>query len=251
MALRSARYEGTVVHHRAAPTHRFAYAFAAPLVDLAEVAEVAALQPFGGSGRLAPVRFHRADYLGDDAVPLDVAVRDEVARATGTRPVGPIALLAQWRTLGWCFNPISCYFCFDETGRDVEWLVAEVTNTPWRERHAYVLGPPGTHTVSKQLHVSPMLPMGLSYEITYTAPADRLRLKIDVLDAGRQVLHADLSLRRTALTRGALARAWWRQPAMPARISAGIYAQAARLKLKGAPTHGHPGTRERRRRPAA
>ncbi len=105
-------------------------------------------------------------------------MRDLVAERTGRRPAGPIALLANLRTWGWLFNPISLYFCADNgDGRrpgPISSLVAEVQNTPWHERTAYVVGPPGGHRFAKELHVSPFLPMDLDYELRYTAPGQRL-----------------------------------------------------------------------------
>ncbi len=56
-----------------------------------------------------------------------------------SRPAGPIRLLTHLRYFGYCFNPVSFYYCFDARRDRVETIVAEITNTPWNERHAYVL----------------------------------------------------------------------------------------------------------------
>ena len=87
----------------------------------------------------APAWFRRADYLGDPAVPLDQAVLDLVEERTGRRPDGPVRLLTSVRTFGHVFNPVSFYYCFDRGGEQVQAVVAEVTNTPWGERHTYAL----------------------------------------------------------------------------------------------------------------
>jgi hypothetical protein len=216
-----------------------------PLLDLAEVDEVMDLHPAWSARRPAPVRFRRQDFLGDPATPLDQAVRSLVAERTGRRPAGPVALLANVRSWGWLFNPISLYFCADMAdlrggpGR-VGSLVAEVENTPWHERHAYVVGPPGRHRFAKELHVSPFLPPRLDYELRYTTPGPQLTVGLDVLQGDRRLLAATLFLRRRSLDRAALGRLLWNYPAMTHRLSAGIYAQAARLRLKGAPFFSHP-----------
>ncbi len=245
--LRSAMYEGVLVHARLGPgpTHSFSYKVAMPLLDLAEVDDVMSLHPAWSARRAAPVRFRREDFLGDPAVPLDQVVRDLVAGRTGRRPDGPVALLANLRTWGWLFNPISLYFCAgvaDRPGQPgrIDSLVAEVQNTPWHERHGYVVGPPGRHRFAKELHVSPFLPPRLDYELRYTAPGPRLTVGLDVLEADQRLFAATLFLRRRALDRAALGRLLWHYPAMTHRITAGIYAQAARLRLKGAPFFGHP-----------
>jgi DUF1365 family protein len=243
--LRSAIYEGTLHHRRFGPgiTHEFSYRVAMPLLDLAEIDLVTGLHPLWSSRRPAPVRFRRADFLGDPAVPLDEAVRDLVQDRSGRRPAGPIALLASLRTWGWLFNPISLYFCADGAGVGVETVVAEVENTPWHERCSYVVGPPGSHRFAKTMHVSPFLPMDVDYELRYTAPTERFVVHFDVLRGDERLLGVTLSLHGRALDRRGLGRLLWANPALTHRVSAGIYAQAARLRLRGAPFHRHPARR--------
>ncbi len=250
--LRSAMYEGVLAHARfgPGPAHSFSYKVAMPLLDLAEVDEVMGLHPAWSARRASPVRFRRRDFLGDPATPLDRAVRDLVAERTGRRPDGPIAMIANLRTWGWLFNPISLYFCADNAEPagnpgPISSLVAEVENTPWHDRHAYVVGPPGRHRFAKELHVSPFLPMGLDYELRYTAPGERLTVGLDVLRDDQRLFAATLLLRRRALDRSALGRLVWRYPVMTHRISAGIYAHATRLRLKGAPFFSHPARQAR------
>ena len=175
--LRSSMYEGVVTHTRFGPgsAHSFTYRVAMPLLDLAEVDEVMDLHPAWSARRVAPVRFRRKDFLGDPSTPLDEAVRELIGERTGRRPGGPVAMLANLRTWGWLFNPISLYFCAEdaEPARGpglISALVAEVENTPWHDHHAYVMGAPGRHRFAKELHVSPFLPTGLDYQIHYTAP---------------------------------------------------------------------------------
>ena len=132
----------------------------------------------------------------------------------------------------------------------VEALVAEVENTPWHERHAYVVGPPGRHRFAKVMHVSPFLPMDVDYELRYSAPGERLVVRLDVVRGGERLFAVTLSLGRRPLDRRGLGRLLWRYPDAHHRVSAGIYAQAARLRLKGAPFHLHPARRRLARPPA-
>ena len=251
--LRSSMYEGVLAHARfgPGPTHSFSYKVAMPLLDLAEVDDVVQLHPAWSARWPSPVHFRRQDFLGDPATPLVRSVRDLVGERTGRRPEGPVALLANVRTWGWLFNPVSLYFCADAGGTEgergpVSSLVAEVENTPWHERHAYVVGPAGRHRFAKELHVSPFLPMGLDYQLRYTAPGARLTVGLELLHGDQRLFAATLSLRRRALDRTALGRLLWSYPAMTHRITAGIYAQAARLRLKDAPFFSHPAGRSRR-----
>ena len=144
------------------------------------------LHPAWSARRPSPVALPTNGFHRRPATPLDRAVRDLVAERTGRRPEGPVAMLANLRTWGWLFNPISLYFCADvadlpdHPGRSL--LVAEVENTPWHDRHAYVVGPPGAPASPKSMHVSPFLPLDLDYELRYTAPGERLLVRLDVLD---------------------------------------------------------------------
>ncbi len=239
--LRSALYEGRVVHHRTGPVdHRFAYGVAMVLLDLDEVETVCRLHPLWSAERANAVSFRRADYLGDPSVPLARAVADLVAERTGTRPEGPISVLTHLRTWGWLFNPITTYYCYDPSGGEVTHVVVEVTNTPWHERTAYVLEGAGVHRAPKAMHVSPFLPMDLTHRFTVPAPGERLVLGVDDERDDEVVFSASLSLARRAVDRRALGRLLWRHPLMTTRVSAGIYRQAAALRAKGVPFHPHP-----------
>ena len=240
--MNSAIYEGTIGHRRRTPVaHAFRMRLFLMYLDLDELPRA-----LDGVPR-ALARFRRADYLGDPAVPLDVAVRDLVQARLGTRPSGPVRMLAHLRYLGHCFNPVAFYFCFAEDGARVEAVVAEVTNTPWGERCAYVAPGGGKHDVvlesrhAKAMHVSPFLPMEMTYRWRVATPGERLTVSIENHDPdGALVFDAHLALARRELSRGALLGTLARHPAMTLRVLAGIYEQALRLRLKGARWHAKP-----------
>jgi DUF1365 family protein len=239
--LRSAVYEGQVVHHRYTPVdHQFTYRIAMVLLDLDEVDAVCRLHPLWSAERPNAISFRRRDFLGDPAVPLDVAVRDLVETRTGARPTGPVTVLTQLRTWGWLFNPITTYYCYDPTGSVVETTVVEVTNTPWHQRTAYVLDGVGTHRVDKGMHVSPFLPMDLAHRFTIGVPGDRLTLAVDDFRGDELVFAASLTLERLPVGRRTQSRLLWRFPLMTMRVSFGIYRQAVALRRKGVPFHRHP-----------
>jgi DUF1365 family protein len=244
--LSSAVYEGTVHHRRFGPdvTHEFSYPVAMPLLYLDEVAPVAAMHPLLSARRPAPVWFRRDDFIGEPAIPLRTAVLDRVEEQRGERPAGRVAMLANLRTWGFLFNPISLYYCTGADGEAVEAVVAEVENTPWHERCSYVIGAPGRHRFGKAMHVSPFLPMEVDYEIRYSAPGEVLIVRIDVLCGDERLLSATLLLRRRGLDRRALGRLLWARPAPTHAISAAIYTEAARLRLRRAKFHAHPARRD-------
>jgi DUF1365 family protein len=245
--VRSALYEGRVQHRRHAPRpHAFRYRIFQLYLDLAELDEVFRGRWLWSARRPALAWFRRADHLGEAEVPLDTAVRDLVERESGRRPRGPIRLLTHLRYFGYCMNPVSFYYCFDASDRHVETVVAEVHNTPWRERHCYVLAGAGASPVKrfrfpKAFHVSPFMPMTHGYEWRFTEPGGRLTVHMTSLDAGTRVFDATLVLDRQAITGWRLARVLTLYPLMTVQVIAAIYWQALRLWWKGTPYHPHPG----------
>jgi DUF1365 family protein len=172
-------------------------------------------------------------------------------------------MLTHLRYLGYCFNPVTFYYCLDASGGDVEAIVAEITNTPWKERHAYVLGAEqdlgsGRAGCSKRFrfdkvfHVSPFMSMEQRYDWRFGAPGgDRLGVHMQNDErggpGGSRVFDATLSLRRREISGAALARVLIRYPLMPGQVIGRIHWEALRLWLKRVPVHPHP----RRRRASA
>jgi DUF1365 family protein len=237
--MRSALYEGTVRHRRYGDVgHVFTYRVALAYLDCDELPGALALGPLASSTRPALVRLRREDLLGDPAVPVDQAARDLVHERTGVRPDGPVRVLTALRSLGVGFNPVRFYYCWHAGA--LHSVIAEVTNTPWGERHAYVLDPSGG-TLDKALHVSPFQPMDQRYSWKLTEPGGQLVVHLENTGSdGARAFDATLRLHRRPLHRRALARVLLRHPPQTLRILAGIYSQAVRLKIKGAPYHPHP-----------
>ena len=96
--------------------------------------------------------------------------------------------------------------------------------------------------MAKALHVSPFLPMDHEYAWRLTEPGDELYVLLENRKGDRRQFDATLRLRRRPLNRRSLLRVLLRHPPQSLRILAGIYGQAVRLKLKGAPYHPHPRT---------
>ncbi len=253
--MHSAIYRGWLEHRRHRPReHAFRYRLFMLYLDLAELDQVFAGRWCWSTRRRALARFDRRDHMGDPGTPLDESVRTLVAERTGRRPTGPIRLLTHLRYFGHCFNPVSFYYCFDAAGERVETVVAEVNNTPWGERHCYVL-PVGSsrsralHARSpKAMHVSPFNPMDLDYRWDFSLPLQQLAVHMGLYAAGEAeaapaLFDATLSLRRVPISRGSLATVLLRFPLMTAWVMAAIHWQALRLWLKRVPVHSHPAVR--------
>ena len=247
--MESALYLGSVRHRRFEPTdNRFAYRVFMTYLDLAEVPQLFDRYLFWSARRAAPAWFRRTDFHGDAARPLDDAVRDLVASRTGARPTGPIRLLTHLRYFGYSFNPVSFYYCFDSSGARVESIVAEITNTPWKERHAYVLpvassvgsGAAWRFRFEKQFHVSPFMPMDMRYDWRFSAPSDGLHVHMENWRDGHAVFDATLNLRREEISSASLARALIHFPLLTTQVTALIHWQALKLWMKRTPFYTHP-----------
>lgn len=245
----SAVYEGWVRHRRFEPVeHGFRYRLFLMYLDLDELPRVLDRYPLWSARRPAPARFRRADFLGDPARPLAECARDAVEAQTGQRPAGPVRLLANLRSFGHVFNPVCFYYCFDGAGQRVEAIVADVSNIPWGERHPYVLargerqGPVLAKELDKTLHVSPLMGMDQTYAFRASEPGERLSVHIESRpsDGEGKAFDATLSLRRRELSGRLLTGMLVRYPGMSLQVVAKIYAQALRLRLKGARYFPHP-----------
>jgi len=242
MTQASAIYEGWVLHRRLRPVqHAFRYRIFLPLLDLSELPEVLDPFPLWSARRPAPAWFRRADFLGDPGEPIDEAARALVHTRLGRRPTGAVRLLAHPRYLGVGFNPVSFLFCHAESGA-LDAVVAEVTNTPWGERHAYVLDARDqlTGEVDKRLHVSPFNALEQRYQWWTTPPDQRLWIGFRNLEHRTPVFEASLVLRRRELSRRLMLRLLHTYPPATIATLARIYLQALRLRRKRAPWFAHP-----------
>jgi DUF1365 family protein len=253
--MHSCLYHGWVRHRRFEPArNEFKYSVLFAYLDLDELKDVFRGKWFWSTSRPAIARFCRTDHFGSPDESLDTSVRNLVEQQTGSRPTGPIRVLTQLRFWGYLMNPVAFFYCFNAAGTEVESVVAEVTNTPWGERHCYVLDDStlrgsGPNT-RKEFHVSPFMNMNMEYAWKVGKPGETLSMHIDEpalqtdqhpeSDRSNQPFDVTMSLSRRLITSGELAKSLIRHPFMTGKIAAAIYWQAVKLWWKGVPFVPHP-----------
>ena len=254
--MRSRLFTCRVMHARFTPRgHRFAYRAFYLGVDLDEV------EALGRRFRLLSVdkpnvfSFNARDFLplGEAlhnrhaerpiAVRRDASLRERVDAVLASHGLstdgGRVELVAMPRMLGYLFNPVSFYFCFDRNGTPVA-TIAEVTNT-FREIKVYVLGTDtlqdGTFRlrVPKDFYVSPYSDVDVSFDFALRPPTDALQIRIDDYDGDSRSFTSGLTGKAVPLSDARLAWCLFAYPLLTVRVMALIHWHALRLALKRVP----------------
>ncbi|HZZ79033.1 MAG TPA: DUF1365 domain-containing protein [Gemmataceae bacterium] len=246
--MESCLYEGVLHHERLTPVrHRFHYRLCLAYLALEELPGLAKLNLIS-TDRFGLASFRRTDHVGDPRQNMADCIRDIVERESDARPTGSIRVLTQLSCLGYYFSPLNLFYCSEPDGESLEAVVAEVQNTPWLERHAYVLCDgnretsrgDGVYRHAKNFHVSPFMGMNVEYRWHIQQPDERLDVRIENLVDEAPVFRAGLHLRRVPWTRANRNRLLLRYPLAPFRITAAIYWQAFQLWRKKCPFYSHP-----------
>jgi uncharacterized protein len=248
--MESCIYEGRVRHSRSRPArHQFSYRLFLMYLDMDELETLFEKRWFWSSSRPALARFRRGDHIGPEDQPLAEAVQELVEKETGSRPAGPIRLLTNMSYFGYCFNPVSFYYCFSADGQQVEYIVSEVNNTPWGERDTYVMDCRNAAMIesswrfrpTKKMHVSPFMPMEVEYDWVLSKPTDQLSVFMANSQNSVRIFSATMSLHRKPITTWSLSSVLLRFPLQTFKIILAIYWEALRLWIKRCPFYGHPG----------
>jgi len=238
--MKSRIYKGLVKHQRIEPrAHEFTYSLFMMYVDLDELQNV--FKPYWLWSVNAPgvASFHRKDHFGDSNVELSDSIRTLVCEKTGSRPEGPIRLLTHFRYFGYVFNPLSLYFCYDDLDSTVEYVVAEVMNTPWKERHCYVLS--NDHHEMKRLsashqkefHVSPFMDLNMEYRWKIQFPDELLNVKIENWQGDKKIFNAVIDLQKSEVNSKNLINVLLNYPLMTLKVISAIHFEALKLWMKG------------------
>lgn len=249
----SAIYTGSVRHRRFQPKqHEFQYQVFMVYLDTREITQVFSLSPFWSLKHFAPAQFKRSDFhinehskTANQELDVDESVRKTVFDEKGITLTGPIRMLVNLRYWGFNMNPISTYYCFDDKGENLVAILTEVHNTPWNERHSYVLTGDDfsrkQHVeFSKEFHVSPFNPIQMTYRWHSSTPSTTLALHLENWQNNVKIMDATMTLQKEEISTAALNKILIRFPWMTVKVISAIYWEALKLWWKGVPIFNHP-----------
>ncbi|WP_102798259.1 DUF1365 domain-containing protein [Bowmanella denitrificans] len=229
-------YSGQVWHKRFKPkVHQFQYQLQLFWLDLQDTDSLNAL-PFVSTRGFAPIRFKRSDYLDQPKQNLADVARNKMSALANKPLQGQVFLLGQLRWFGLYFSPVNFYYLRQADGY-FSHVLAEVSNTPWNQRHCYLVDLANPIDTVKAFHVSPFNPMNMHYQWTFNQPQHDLKVQISCI-AQKKEFVASLAMTKKALNPNSLTSVLL--STMTLKTLAGIYWQALKLLIKGTPVYGHP-----------
>ncbi|CAM3450021.1 DUF1365 domain-containing protein [Parendozoicomonas haliclonae] len=249
--MNSALYSGVLMHNRLHPKkHRFSYRVTSWLFDLDELEQLNQSLKLFSLNRFNLVSFHTGDHGNwSDSVPRQT-LREYVSELLAEQGIAEpkrIALFCYPRILGYTFNPLATFFCYDADNQ-ITAVVYEVTNT-FGERHSYVIAEPEgagqtiRQEVSKKLHVSPFFETaGHAYQFKIKLPEQSVVLGISLFNGAQRVFGAVFSGDRKAISDRQILRQALSLPFMTLKVIGAIHWEALRLWLKGVAIISHKAT---------
>ena len=247
--MNAAIFHGKVRHRRLLPRpHEFVYSLFLtwmPEKELNKKFDFIGL--FSSSKLPALIKYKRENYLTPHDLSLSAACALRIKEELGFDYEGEVCLLSNLQYVGFCFNPVSFYYCYDLEEHLVA-VVADINNTPWNERYSYCIDMRTKHQVvkkfDKEFHISPFMPMDIRYRWIFKKPDKNLVIYMQNYRQDELMFDVCLNLKKQKFSLSRLCRYALFYPLMPVKIMLGIYWHALRLYLKKVPFYSHPKTGE-------
>lgn len=243
-------YLGQISHRRFSPKkHSFNYSLYMLALDVAEIENAKSGFGIFGFSWYHPLRFVEKDYLRGEPFSLSTRITHKVALLNGHADIDKIIMLVQVRSFGVYFSPANFYFCYNQDGKCTQ-MLAEVSNTPWNERHYYLVDllAEGEKSNKKEFQVSPFMDLDMSYFWRVKPPNDDndnlvINIENKRINASNgkteKLFDANLKMKKQAFTQKGLLKVWCQLPVMSLKIVSTIYWQALKLFIKRIPFIGY------------
>lgn len=251
LSLNSAIYVGDIRHRRfAVKEHHFKYPLYMMWVDLSRPEELNGIHPWLGCDGFKALKFNQSDYFNyqtDMQLPVKQRALDKIAQLGVTQTFSHVFMLGQMRCFGIYFSPVNFFFYQTPNG-EFSHMLAEVSNTPWNERHYYVVPLQKKVNFKKVFSVSPFMNLDMNYHWSVRQNSDNTMIHIENKKDEKLLFDATLRLQRQPLTKQQVSAVLKRFPAMTLSIFKGIYIHALKLFCKRVPFIGHSGKQEKQTR---
>ncbi len=244
-------YVGNIIHRRFSPKkHSFNYRLYMLALDVSDVENKKGSKGVFGFSWYHPLRFFEKDYLRGEQFSLSQRISNKVQQLKGHNDISRIVMLVQVRCFGIYFSPANFYFCYDKDDNCTQ-MLAEVSNTPWNERHYYLVDllNKGDEQITKKVfQVSPFMDLDMSYFWHIKPPTrvdEKLLVKIENKRTDgsnghiEKLFDACLIMKRRPFSKSALLGIWCQFPFMTVQVVVSIYWQALKLFIKRIPFIGY------------
>ena len=239
-------YQGTIAHTRfSSKSHKFTYKTNMLYLDLDELQGAFVGKFFWGYNKRNLASFYRSDFYGDKRKTIKKSIQSLLLNKINLHHKGKVFLLTTIRYFGFAFNPVSFYYCFDES-LNIQAIVSHITNTPWNEKHVYVHDCRNKPSMSKKFefdkdfHVSPFMPMNINYSWVFSPPKDFLYVSMDSYNNDKLIFNATLKMTKRAWGNFTLNKILFLSLPMSIKSTVLIYFNALILFIKRAKFFPHP-----------
>ena len=234
--MNSCIYNGEVTHTRFKPVRHFLkYKTFSLLIDLDEINILDKSIGIFSHNKFNIFSFYDKDHGDRDGGNLKDWVISNLKKFRIKENITNIKLLCYPRILGYVFNPLSIFYCYEK-----DKLVAifyEVKNT-FNEQHTYIFKIKNNEEIiqkcRKKFYVSPFMDMETFYNFKLLNPNDKLSVFIKQTDADGTILTATQTGDRKEFSFKQLAINFLKYPLMTIKIISSIHYEALLLWKKGA-----------------
>jgi DUF1365 family protein len=173
------------------------------------------------------------------------AIIQKLQESGFTYTANNIYILTNPSFLGFCYNPVSFYYCYDAANDKVEYILAEINNTPWNERHVYCFDCRASKRTTKVIfdkdfHISPFMPMDIKYNAYFYQSRKKIIVILRNFQKNNMLFSATLQLRCNDLNNVTMLKYIFNNFLVTQKTLFRIYWHALNLWSKRIPFYSHP-----------